>query len=176
MTLPIVIYMSPAGRPPATPYLLKALATFQDMKKSRNPSFKADEDDFRRLKAKTKEEIQTLKAKLENDYQSVQQLVQERLKFTLELAKDAESNWKMATPTDRVVLLKSVLWNFSLDGLNVRYDLKKPFALLSQIKTKATLEKWCPARDLNPHACALDPKSSVSANFTSGACGTYFAT
>lgn len=41
---------------------------------------------------------------------------------------------------------------------------KKRLSLL-----KAFKKNWCPARDLNPHACALDPKSSVSANFTSGA-------
>ena len=76
-----------------------------------------DEDDYRRLKIKTKEEIQTLKMKLENDYLAVQNLVQERLKFTLELAKDAELIWKEATPSARVVMLKNALWNFSVDGL-----------------------------------------------------------
>ncbi len=44
-----------------------------------------DEDDYRRLKSKTKDEIHLLKGKLENGYQSTQQLVRERLKFTLEL-------------------------------------------------------------------------------------------
>ena len=34
---------------------------------------------------------------------------------------------------------------------------------------KKEIQVWCPARDLNPYACALDPKSSVSANFTSWA-------
>ncbi len=114
-----------------------------------------DEDDYRRLKVKTKEEVQSLKMKLENDYLSVQNLVQERLKFTLELAKDAETIWKEATPSDRVVFLKNVLWNFSLDGLNVRYDLKKPFAVLSEIKLKGVSKKWCPGEDLNLHNLAI---------------------
>lgn len=105
-----------------------------------------DEDDYRRLKAKTKDEVQLLKAKLENDYRSTQELVRVRLKFTLELAKDMESNWKEATPSDRVVLLKNVSSNFLLDGLNVRYDLKKPFAILSEIKLKGVSERWCPSR------------------------------
>jgi hypothetical protein len=106
-----------------------------------------DEDDYRRLKAKTKDEIHLLKGRLENDYLTAQQLVRERLKFTLELAKEAESNWKKATPSDRIVLLKNVLSNFSLDGLNVRYDLKKAFAVLAEIKIKGVSEKWCPPRD-----------------------------
>jgi hypothetical protein len=81
--------------------------------------------------------------KLENDYRSTQELVRVRLKFTLELARDIKSNWKEATPSDRVVLLKNVSSNFLLDGLNVRYDLKKSFAILSEIKLKEVSKKWC---------------------------------
>lgn len=47
-------------------------------------------------------------------------------------------------------------------------DIKKA-DLFSQLFAIFLEKIWCPARDLNPHACALDPKSSVSANFTSGA-------
>ena len=94
-----------------------------------------DEDDYRRLRSKSKDEIQVLRKKLENDYQSFQNLVQERIKFTLELAKDAELNWKSATPQAKVVLLRNALWNFSLNGLTVRYDLKKAFGVLSEIKS-----------------------------------------
>ena len=37
-------------------------------------------------------------------------------------------------------------------------------------KEKKTLRSfWCALRDLNPHALALEPKSSVSANSTKGA-------
>jgi hypothetical protein len=78
-----------------------------------------DEDDCRRLKAKAKDEVQLLKAKSESDYRSTQELVRVRRKFTLELAKDIESNWKEATPSDRAVFLKNVSSNFLLDGLNV---------------------------------------------------------
>ncbi len=133
-----------------------------------------DEDDYRRMKVKNKEEIGILKMKLENNYQQSLEKVRVRLNFTLELAKDAELNWKSSTPTDRLMLLKNVTSNFLLDGLTVRYDLKKAFSILSQIKYNDHFLKWCPARDLNPHACALDPKSSVSANFTSGAENSIF--
>ena len=89
---------------------------------------------------------------MENDYRTTQELVRVRLKFTLELAKDMKTNWKEATPSDRVVLLKKVSSNFLLEGLNVRYDLKKPFALMSEIKFKGVSEKWCARLDLNQHA------------------------
>ncbi len=131
-----------------------------------------DEDDFRRLKAKTKDEIHLLKNTLENDYQSAQQLVRERLKFTLELAKGAESNWNLATPSDRIVLLKNVLSNFSLDGLNVRYDLKKVFRILAEIKIKGVSEKWCLGPELNRHdrlTESQDFKSCASTNFATEA-------
>ena len=38
-----------------------------------------------------------------------------------------------------------------------------PFAIIPTVF-------WCARRDLNPHALALEPKSSVSANSTTGAC------
>ena len=37
------------------------------------------------------------------------------------------------------------------------------------LKTPSFSFFWCAWRDLNPHAPALDPKSSVSANSTTGA-------
>ena len=55
-----------------------------------------------------------------------------------------ESNWKEATPSDRVVLLKDVSSNFLLDDLNVRYDLMKPFAVLYEIKLKEVSEDGAP--------------------------------
>jgi hypothetical protein len=68
-----------------------------------------------------------------------------------------ESNWKEATPSDRVVLLKNVSSNLLLDGLNVRYDLKKPFAILSEIKLKGVSERWCrlPQATRTREACSF---------------------
>ncbi len=102
-----------------------------------------DEEDFRRLKEKMKDEAHVVKSKLENDYLKVQEKVRVGLQFTLELAKDAELNWKMATPSERLVLLKNVHSNFLLDGLTVRYDLKKVFRVLAQIKLNGVSKKWC---------------------------------
>ncbi len=125
-----------------------------------------DEDDFRRLKAKLREEIQSLRLKLENNYESEKEKVRDRLKITLELAKDADINWNLSTPSDRVVFLKNVLSNFSLEGATLRYDLKNTYKILSQIKNKAVSEKWCAKGDLNPHAEAHAPQTCVSTNST----------
>lgn len=63
------------------------------------------------MKDGVKDEILSTKLKLENNYEKAQAAVRERLKFTLELATDAEAQWNRATPPDRVVLLKNVLSN-----------------------------------------------------------------
>jgi hypothetical protein len=55
----------------------------------------------------------------------------ERVQFTLELAMSAEERWNKATPSDRVLLLKNVLSNLSLEGANIRYGLRKPFRILT---------------------------------------------
>ena len=111
-----------------------------------------DEEDFRRMKENLQTEIRQFKQKMENDYEKTKAFFRERLKFTLELATDAESRWNNASPSDRVVLLKSVLSNFSLEGATIRYDLKNAFRLLAQIKNKGVTDKWCARGDLNPHA------------------------
>jgi hypothetical protein len=63
----------------------------------------------------------------------------------------AEERWNQTTPSDRVVLLKNVLSNLSLEGATLQYDLKTSFRLLAQIKNKGVTENWCAWRDSNPH-------------------------
>ena len=50
-----------------------------------------------------------------------------------ELAKQARTLWNQRTPTERRQLLEMVLSNPRLDGVTVRYDMKKPFAILSEM-------------------------------------------
>ncbi len=90
----------------------------------------------------------------------------ETAKTVLELSTSAKTLWNIRPAEERRVMLDKLLSNPILDGVTVRFTLRKPFAVLVQMNENVD---WCPARDLNPHACALDPKSSVSANFTSGA-------
>lgn len=111
-----------------------------------------DESDMRRMREGIKNEIQSCRSKLENDFGKAQELVRERVKFTLELATDAEERWNTSSPIDRVVLLKNALSNLYLDGATVRYDLRKAYKILAQIKNKETLQSWCPEPDLNRHA------------------------
>jgi hypothetical protein len=59
----------------------------------------------------------------------------ETAKSILELATNAESLWKMQSPQERKTLLDRILSNRALDGVTVRYELKKPFCTLSEMKT-----------------------------------------
>ncbi len=131
-----------------------------------------DEEDYRRLREKLKEEIQTLRSKLENNYEKTRDLVRERLEITLELAKTVENKWNTSDPHKRLVILRNVLSNLSLDGATIRYDLRSSFKVLAQIKNKGVTKSWCPGPDLNWHARlteAQDFKSCASTNFATGA-------
>ncbi len=63
----------------------------------------------------------------------------------LELAKNAKSLWEGRSPEERRDLLAKLLWNPVLDGRSVRYDLKKPFRVLHEMREK---ENWRGGRDL----------------------------
>ena len=68
----------------------------------------------------------------------------------LELAKEAKELWKQGTLTQKLEILKKVCWNPILEGSNLRYDLRKPFATLAEMNEKA---EWRPLRDSN--SCLL---------------------
>ncbi len=70
-------------------------------------------------------------------------LVQRVFEFSI----NALSIWKSATREERVERLKRVCSNPILDGLTVRYELKKPFAMLAEMRSDS---KWRRERDLNP--------------------------
>jgi site-specific DNA recombinase len=73
--------------------------------------------------------------------------VSETAKTILELAIDAKSLWKEQSPRERLEFLKLILSNPTWDGVSVRYELKKPFALLREMKG---LEDWRPLGNSNP--------------------------
>ena len=50
-----------------------------------------------------------------------------------ELAKQARSLWNQRTPSEKRQLLEMVLSNPRLEGVTVRYDMKKPFAILAEM-------------------------------------------
>jgi DNA invertase Pin-like site-specific DNA recombinase len=65
----------------------------------------------------------------------------------LELAKSAKKLWLSRSPDERVELLARLVCNLRLEGRNVLFDLKKPFALLTQMRDSGD---WRPQGDSNP--------------------------
>ena len=61
----------------------------------------------------------------------------ETVKSTIELAKNAKLLWKSRSAEERIEMLKMVLSNPVLDGPSLRYDLKKPFAVLAEMSQKS---------------------------------------
>lgn len=95
-----------------------------------------------------------MKMRLENNFAKEQERVRQQMEITIELAKDLKSNWNLAAPSDRLLLTKKVLSNFSMDGLSLRYNLKKSFQVLSQIKNKDTFTNWWLRGESNSHTLA----------------------
>jgi hypothetical protein len=81
----------------------------------------------------------------------------ETAKTVLELATSAKSLWISRSAYERREFLNKVLSNPILDGLTVRYELKKPFAVLLKMNEK---DNWCPGLDLNQHALSSASTSS----------------
>lgn len=90
----------------------------------------------------------------------------ETAQTVLELATSAKSLWKIGSPQEIRNFLDKLLSNPILDGLNVRFTLRKPFAVLVQMTKNVD---WCARGDLNPHACAYAPQTYVSTNSTTRA-------
>ncbi len=77
---------------------------------------------------------------------SLQDTFMESVKSILELATSAKSLWIQKSPQERKEFLNMILSNPILEGVNVRYELKKPFAVLVKMSEK---EDWCSRQDSN---------------------------
>ncbi len=72
--------------------------------------------------------------------------VTETAQSILELATNAKSLWLSKNPQERMLDLNDVLSNPRLDGKTVRYEMRKPFAVLAKM---AKSEDWWALLDLN---------------------------
>lgn len=77
---------------------------------------------------------------------SLQDTFMESVKSILELATSAKSLWIRKSAQERKDFLNMILSNPILEGVNVRYELKKPFAVLVEMSKK---EDWCSREDSN---------------------------
>jgi hypothetical protein len=71
------------------------------------------------------------------------------LKKLIPLATSAKSLWIRKSAQERKEFLNMILSSPILDGVNVRYELKKPFAVLVKMSENPEKESWCGQRDSN---------------------------
>lgn len=116
-----------------------------------------DKATYERQLRLVRENREDITNQLEKLQKSLTSAVMETAKTVLELATSAKSLWKSKSPQERREFLDTILSNPILDGLTVRYQLKKPFAVL--VKMNENVE-WCPGLDLNQHALSSASTSS----------------
>ncbi len=80
-------------------------------------------------------------------HEAISDVVMVTVKKVLELAINAKSLWNAGTVEEKVEYLRTICSNQLLDGASVRYELKKPFATLAEMKKK---ENWRSLRESNP--------------------------
>ncbi|MEN0059101.1 MAG: zinc ribbon domain-containing protein [Bdellovibrio sp.] len=96
-----------------------------------------NQEDFNKQLARIRSNRDDLAKQLETLQKGLTSAVMETAKTVLELATNAKSLWNALPAEERRVMLEKLLSNPILDGLNVRFTLKKPFAVLVQMKNGA---------------------------------------
>ncbi len=99
------------------------------------------QSDFEKQLARIRSNRDDLADQLETLQKGLTSAVMETAQTVLELATSAKSLWKQGTPEERRNFLDKLLSNPILDGVNVRFTLKKPFAVLVQMTENV---EWCP--------------------------------
>lgn len=98
-----------------------------------------DKDGYKRRLEKIRDQRAEFTQLLEAANLEISDASMETVKSVLELATDAESLWKHMTPRERREYLDQVVSNQVLEAGRVRFDLQKPFSVLSNFKENS---KW----------------------------------
>jgi len=93
-----------------------------------------DEDTFRRQQQRLREEGAKLFEKLREVDSEIDDGYLVTAHRVLELAKCAKTLWNGRTAQEKCELLEKLVCNPRLEGRTVRYDLRKPFAALAQMR------------------------------------------
>jgi uncharacterized OB-fold protein len=106
-----------------------------------------EEKQFGRVLAEIRETKSYLTDRLTEAHQKINAAVTETAQSVIELCMDARSLWKGRSEGERLEFLDDILSNRWLDGSSVRYELKKPFQVMSEMNQK---EDWRSLRESNP--------------------------
>lgn len=105
-----------------------------------------DSDSYKRQFDRIRSDRNELTHLLEKAQHSINDSLMEDVKSILELAIDAKSLWKMRNHEERINFLKRVCSNATLNESSVRYNLKKPYLVLSEMRESTN---WCTRQDSN---------------------------
>jgi hypothetical protein len=103
-----------------------------------------DEEGYKRQLGRVREERADLTARLAKANEGLDTAYLKTAQTTLELAKQAKKLWRAQSPAERRRLLETLVSNPRLDGGSVRFDLKKPFQILSEMRENP---EWRPNPD-----------------------------
>jgi site-specific DNA recombinase len=109
---------------------------YADMKKG-----VIDEKQYQRLNLKIKENRSYYLDLIEQCSHSIIESHGRKTEKIIELAMNAESLWNSRNAAEKVAMLKRVVSNPVLDGINIRFDLQKPFAVIAKMNGN---ENWRP--------------------------------
>jgi hypothetical protein len=93
-----------------------------------------DEADYKRQRERVRERRADLTRKQGDAHERLDEVWLETAKTTLELAQSAKITWLSRSASERRQFLELVVSNARLDGQTVRYDLRKPFQVLSEVR------------------------------------------
>jgi site-specific DNA recombinase len=105
-----------------------------------------DDAAYKRKLARIREQRADLAQKLEQASERLDDAHVETVRSTLELAKRAKLQWAERSAVEKRRFLELVLSNAQLDGGTVRYTLRKPFAILAEMRGSAD---WRTRHDSN---------------------------
>lgn len=98
-----------------------------------------DDEGYRRRVKRVRDKRFEFTAMLEQKQHSITDAGFETVESTIELAKQAKTLWLSRSPDERREFLELILSNPVLDGPTLRYEMKKPFAVLAEMAKK---EDW----------------------------------
>lgn len=93
-----------------------------------------DDDSYKRNFKRVRQERAQFTNLMERAQLDINGAALETAKTILQLATNAESLWKLQSPEERRLLLDDLLYNPTLDGLSMRYEIVKPLRTLSEMK------------------------------------------
>lgn len=115
-------------------------STLDDLDRKRDKLFDffvnktISEEDFRRQSSRIQDERRHYTKLLEESQLAISDAWKVTAQKVFELAINARSIWNSGTTDERLEYLKRVCSNPVLDASSVRYDLRKPFATIAEMK------------------------------------------